>query len=76
MTKEECAIIMAYTGYTMLRGDDLNFFYEYVTKIIGRPVWTHELADMAEEIQEKSRQDYNRLCSEAVSPTDLSGTSK
>lgn len=47
MTKQECAIVEAYTGIVMLTGDDLGIYYKYLEKILGRPVWTHELADKA-----------------------------
>ena len=44
MTKHECAIVMAHTGICMLTGDDFGIYHEYIEKIMGRPVWTHELA--------------------------------
>ena len=39
MTKRECAVIMAFTGVCMLKGDDLKYFYEYVFEIMGRPIF-------------------------------------
>lgn len=68
MTKEECAIVMAYTGTVMLTGDNLGIYYKYLEKILGRPVWTHELADKAvqKEIKEKSLNDFRTLCKEAT----------
>ena len=42
MTNRECAIVMAYTGITMLSGDNLKYFYDYVSEILGEPVFTHE----------------------------------
>lgn len=67
MTKEECAIVMACTGTVMLTGDNLGIYYKYLEKILGRPVWTHELADKAvqKEIEEKSLNDFLTLCKEA-----------
>ena len=64
MTDKERAIVTAYTGITMLTGDKLSIFYEYIQSILGRPVWTHELADEAvwNEIKEKSKADFLRLC--------------
>ena len=61
MTKKECAIIMAYTGIVMLSGEDFSIYHRYIEDIMGRPVWTHELASesVAKEIKEKSR--YDRL---------------
>ena len=64
MTKRECAVVMAYTGTCMLAGDDLGIFYEYVQKIIGKPIWTLELADkqMQDEIKERAKPDFLELC--------------
>lgn len=65
MTKHECAVIMAFTGVTMLCGKDLNIFYEYVTKILHRKVYTHEMSIMSEEIKEAARNDFIKLCRNA-----------
>ena len=64
MTNNEKAIVMAYTGYTMLTGEKLNFFYNYVEKLLGRPIYSHELADteIIEEITRKSKEDFINLC--------------
>lgn len=65
MTDKERAIITAYTGITMLAGDKFQIFHKYIEGLLGRPVWTHELADSAvwEEIKEKSKKDFLELCS-------------
>lgn len=65
MTDHERAIITAYTGITMLAGDKFQIFHKYIEDILGRPVFTHELADPAvwEEIKEKSKKDFLELCS-------------
>lgn len=65
MTKHECAVIMAFTGVAMLKGNDLDIFYEYVAKILGRPVYTHEMAMLSEEIKEAARNDFVQLCRSA-----------
>ena len=65
MTKHECAVIMAFTGVAMLKGNDLDIFYEYVAKILGRPVYTHEMAMLSEEIKEAARNDFVQLCRNA-----------
>lgn len=64
MTKRECAIVMAYTGMCMLTGDSLKDYYAYIEEIIGRPVYTHELADkeMQRIIRQKSLNDFVELC--------------
>lgn len=65
MTKHECAVIMAFTGVAMLKGNDLDVFYEYVAKILCRPVYSHEMAMLSEEIKEASRNDFVQLCRNA-----------
>lgn len=64
MTDREKAIIMAYTGISMLTGDKFSIFHKYIEDILGRSVWTHELADhdVWEEIKEKSKSDFLELC--------------
>lgn len=64
MTDRERAIVMAYTGVCMLGGRSLLVFYEYLEEIMGRPVWTHELANKSveEEIKAKSKADFIALC--------------
>ena len=62
MTNKEKAIVMAYTGVCMLTGDKLNIFYEYVEKLMGRPIYTHELRFLADEIKEKAKDDFIELC--------------
>lgn len=64
MTDTERAIVMAYTGVCMLTGDRLEIFYKYIEELLGRPVWTHELADknVMNEIKERSKSDFIALC--------------
>lgn len=62
MTKSEAAIIETYTGVCMLTGDDRKYVYEYASKLIGRPIFTHEFATMAEELEAKSKSDFINLC--------------
>ena len=66
MTKRECAIVTLHTGINMLEGDDLRYLYEYASGLIGRPIYTHEFAVLADTLKEKSRDDFIRLCREAV----------
>ena len=60
MTKRECAIVSAYTG--ILCGD-FSDFHEYVEEILGRPVWTHEFAniELMQKIKELSKNDFCNL---------------
>lgn len=55
MTKEEGIILSAYTGYLLV--DNFGDVHEFVEKLLGRPVWTHQLADPAihEEIRRECK---------------------
>ena len=66
MTDKEKAVVMAFTGVTMLTGDKFSIFHKYIEDILERPVWSHELADSRvwEEIKEKSKSDFLALCRE------------
>ena len=64
MTDREKAIIMAYTGVCMLAYDKLPMFHKYIEEIMGRPIWTHEIVQFADEIKEKSKADFIALCAE------------
>ena len=61
LTKEQAAIIGAYTGFTAGPFSDIH---EYIEKIMGRPVFTHELADkdLFDEIREKAKPDFLAIC--------------
>ena len=67
MTDREKAIVMAHTGVCMLAGDKFQVFHKYIEDIMGRPVYTHELAaaNVASEIKERSRQGFIGLCMES-----------
>ena len=62
MTNEEKAIVMAYTGICMLTEDKYHIFHEYVEKLMERPIYTHELGLLADEIKEKAKDDFIKLC--------------
>lgn len=70
MTKQEAAIISAYTGIAMLTGKDFKIFTDYVEKVLGRAIWTHEYPQCADEIKLKSRDDFLRLCENLDDYTD------
>lgn len=61
LTKEQAAIIGAYTGITAGPFSDIH---EYIEKIMGRPVFIHELADenLCDEIREKAKPDFLAIC--------------
>ena len=58
LTKEQAAIVSAYTGYLL---GDFGTMHEYIEKIMGRPVWTHEMPRLMDEIRERSRADFLSL---------------
>lgn len=61
MTRQEKIVVSAYTGVLMCDFSDLH---EYIEKIMGRPVLTHELAEKTiwEEIKEKVKPSFLELC--------------
>lgn len=71
MTDKEKAIVMAYTGVVMLKGDKIHIFYKYVEKIMGRPILTHEMAQLATKIKEKSKDDFMALCKGSANECNL-----
>ena len=64
MTDREKAIVMAYTGVTMLTGDKFGVFHEYIEDKLGHPVWIHELAsqEVCDKIKDVTRDDFLALC--------------
>lgn len=67
MTDREKAIVMAHTGICMLTGDKFQIFHKYVEDIMGRPIWTHEMGLLADEIKEMSEADFMALCADESS---------
>ena len=57
MNKKEAAIVSAYTGILIGSFDEAH---QYMQKIMGRPLYTHELAfeGIVEEIKKKSWIDF------------------
>ena len=57
MKKREAAIVSAYTGFLLGEFSDMH---EYVEKIMGRPVFTHEIGskEIADEIKHKAKDDF------------------
>lgn len=65
MTDKEKAIVMAYTGVCMLKGDKFKIFHNYVEELMNRPVYTHEIGFLNHEIKTRSRKDFLKLCEES-----------
>ena len=70
MTKRECAVITAYTDVTMLNGNDLSYLYDYLSGIIGRPVYSHEIPAVIEQYKKTIiKNDFLSLCKNATEET-------
>lgn len=65
LTKEQAAIIGAYTGYAAGPFSDIH---EYVEKILGRPVFTHEFPSLTDEIRDASKADFIAIAYEGERP--------
>jgi hypothetical protein len=61
LTREQAAIIGAYTGFAAGNFADIQ---NYAEKVLGRPLWTHHFADKAvwEELREASKADFLAIC--------------
>ena len=57
LTKEQAAVIGAFTGYAVGPFSDIH---EYAERKLGRSIWTHQFADKAisEELKEAAREDF------------------
>lgn len=62
MTDYEKAVMMAFTGVCTLKGDKLEVFYRYLEQLYHEPIYTHEIPQLANDIKERSRQDFYRIC--------------
>ena len=65
MTKRECAVVTAYTEISMLKGDDLKYLYDYLSKFIGRKIYTHEIPAVCTQFRNQIREDFLDLCRNA-----------
>lgn len=63
MTLDEKIVVSTYTGYLMC---DFNEVHRYIENLLGRPVFTHELAIgmIRDEIREKSKADFLKICAD------------
>lgn len=60
MTLHEKVVLSTYTGILMC---DFWEVHKYIEKLLGRPVWSHELAseDLLAEIKEKAKSDFLKI---------------
>lgn len=61
LTKEQAAIIGAYTGVTC---GDFGDIQEYASRVLGYPVFTHEFADkeFVRKLRNASTDDFLSIC--------------
>lgn len=61
LTREQAAIVGAYTGFTAGPFGDVH---EYAERLFGRPIWSHQFADegFANELRERAKADYLAIC--------------
>lgn len=57
LTKEQAAIIGAFTGIT---ASNFSVIHEYAERKLGRSIWTHEFGseEFAAELKEAARADF------------------
>lgn len=60
MTLHEKVVLSAYTGILMC---DMSKVHKYIEKLLGRSVWTHELASetLWKTIKEKAKPDFPKI---------------
>jgi hypothetical protein len=65
LTREQAAIVSAYTGYLIGPVSDMH---AYIEKIMGRPVWTHEMASeqLMDQVREAAKDDFIALAPEGA----------
>ena len=50
----------------MLRGDDLKYLYQYLSKFIDRPIFSHEIPAVCMQFREQIREDFLAICRNAA----------
>lgn len=73
MTDREKAIVMAYTGKTMLAGAKFSIFHKYIEELLQRPVFSHEIGFLADEIKKRSYADFCKICETSEEPAEVAG---
>lgn len=61
LTKRQAQVLGAYTGITC---SEFGLVHEYVEELLGRPVFTHEMAskELCEEIKKLAKPEFLQLC--------------
>lgn len=58
MTKREAAVISAYTGVLLC---EFEVVHEYIEELFNKPVFVHEIPGLQEEIEERSREEFEEI---------------
>ena len=70
LTKKEAAVIEAYTGVAMLVGDDRKYLYDYLSEVVGIPVYTHEIPHIVDVYKDEIKRDFVKIC-KSISDADV-----
>ena len=70
LTKKEAAVIEAYTGVAMLVGDDRKYLYDYLSEVVGIPVYTHEIPHIVDVYKDEVKRDFVEIC-KSISDADV-----
>jgi hypothetical protein len=65
LTKDQAAILSAYTGFLCGNFSDLH---RYAEKVLGRPIWTHQFPSISEELHLASKADFLAICAGREAP--------
>ncbi len=63
LTEDQAIILTGFTGILCCK--NFSTFHKDVEQRLGRPVWTHEFADMRERLKELYRNDFLALIPES-----------
>ncbi len=59
MTEREGVVISAFTGILV---GGFSPLHEYIEELMGRPVFTHEIPSISEELKELSKPEFIEIC--------------
>ena len=70
LTKKEAAVIEAYTGVAMLVEDDRKYLYDYLSEVVGIPIYTHEIPHVVDVYKDEVKRDFVEIC-KSISDADV-----
>jgi hypothetical protein len=60
-TKRQAQVIGIYTGIT---ASNFGIVQEYAEELMGRPLWTHEMPALADELAKRAKSEFLAMCYE------------